>query len=220
MLLPIQTPSSDETGNVTAYYSGHYAEYGINIQAACDSFCRFVYVSVSSPGGTSDVVALRRTSLCQTIEKLPLGMYVLADNAYVCSEHLLTPFPGEQQRRPQNDTYNYHLSQLRIRIEMTFGRFVNKWRLFQRPLQVKLKNAGKVYMCAALLYNFCTNERLSRLPGDATLEEEEHAAIYIPSDPLQRVEGNSMMREILVDKIYQSGFSRPAANRQRNRAYI
>ncbi len=84
MLLPIQSPSSDETGNVTAYYSGHYAEFGINIQAGCDSFCRFVYGSVSSPGGTSDVVALRRTSLCQRIEKLPLEMYVLADNAYVC----------------------------------------------------------------------------------------------------------------------------------------
>ncbi len=90
---------------------------------------------------------------------------------------------------------------------MTFGRFVNKWRLFQRPLQVKLKNAGKVYMCAARPHNFCTNKRLSRLLGDATLEEEEHAAIYIPSDLFQRVEGNSMMQEIFVDKIYQSGFS-------------
>ncbi len=204
MLLPIQTLSSDKTGNDTAHYSGHYAEYGINIQAACDSVCQFVYVSVLSPGETSDVVALWRTSFCQRIENLPLGMYVLAKNAYFCLEHLLTPFSGDQLRRPRNDTYNYHLSQLRIRIEMTFSRFVNKWQLFQSPLQVKLKNAGKVHMCAARLYNFCTNERLSRLPVDATLKEEEHAEICIPFDPLQHVEGNSMMPEILVDKIYQS----------------
>ncbi len=39
MLLPIQTAFSDKTGNVTVYYSGHYTEYGIKIQAACDSFC-------------------------------------------------------------------------------------------------------------------------------------------------------------------------------------
>jgi len=220
MLLPIRTPSSQETGNVMAYYSGHYADYGINVQAACDSECRFVYVSVSAPGGTSDIVALRKTSLCQIIEDLPIGKYVLADNAYVCSEHLLTPFPGEQRRQPQNDTYNYHLSQLRIRIEMTFGRFMNKWRLFQRPLQVKLKNVGKVYMCAARLHNFCANERLAREEAGTTrsaLEDEENAEIYIPSDPIERVEGNSVMRDILVDKIYHSGLSRPAQNRQRNR---
>ncbi len=49
--------------------------------------------------------------------------------------------------------------------------------------------------------NFYTNEQLSRLPGGSTLEEEKYVEIYIPSDPLQHVEGNSMMREILVDKI-------------------
>ncbi len=57
-----------------------------------------------------------------------------------------------------------------------------------------------------------TNNQLSRLPGDVTLEEEEYAVIYIPSNLLQHVEGNSMMREILVYKIYQSWFSRPTAN--------
>jgi len=217
MLLPIRTPSSDETGNVMAYYSGHYADYGINIQAACDSLCRFVYVSISAPGGTSDVVALRKTSLCQMIEALPLGKYVLADNAYVCTEHLLTPFPGEQRRLPQNDTYNYHLSQLRIRIEMTFGRFMNKWRLFQHPLQVKLRHIGKIYMCAARLHNFCTNERLSMQTEANSLDEEVSTELYIPSDHTEYVEGNSMMRDILVDKIYHSGLARPAENRRRNR---
>jgi len=217
MLLPIQTPSSTETGNVMAYYSGHYAEYGLNIQAACDSMCRFVYVSVAAPGSTSDIVALRKTSLSRLIEALPLGKYVLGDNAYVCTEHLLTPFPGDQRRQPQNDTYNYHLSQLRIRIEMTFGRFMNQWRLFKRPLQVNLKNAGKVYMCAARLFNFCANERLigsadaNTMAGDITFEH------YISSDTTERVEGNSMMRDILVNKIYHSGLSRPSENRQRNR---
>ena len=114
MLLPIRTPSSNETGNVMAYYSGHYAEYGINIQAACDSFCRFVYVSVAAPGRSSDVVAYRKISLSQIIEDLPLGKYVIGNNAYVCSEHLLTPFAGEHRHQPQNDTYNYHISQMRI----------------------------------------------------------------------------------------------------------
>ena len=216
MLLPIRTPSSKETGNVTAFFSGHYAEYGINVQAACDSYCRFVYVSVAAPGRTSDVVAYRNISLSKLIKDLPFGKYVVADNAYVCSEHLLTPFPGEQRRQPQCDTYNYHLSQLRIRIEMTFGRFVNKWRLFQRPLQVNLKNAGKVHMSAARLYNFCANERLAGMQDVNGIDDEGREEIYIPSDTAVRVEGNSMMRDILVGKIYHSGLSRPEENQRRN----
>ena len=217
MLLSIQTPSSAEVGNVMAYFSGHYAEYGINIQAACDSLCRFVYVSVAAPGSTSDVVALRQISLNNLIEDLPLGRYVLADNAYVCSEHLLTPFPGEQRWQPQNDTYNFHLSQLRIRIEMTFGRFMNQWRLFRRPLQVKLKNAGSVFMCAARLYNFCATERLATTTATHPIDDALGVDPYISSDPTERVDGNSMMRDILVEKIYHFGLSRPAQNRQRNK---
>ncbi len=93
MLLQIQTSSSTEIGNVTAYYSGHYAQYGIKVQAACDSLCRFLYVSISAPGSTSDVVVLRRISFNQLIKDLALGKYVLGDNAYVFLEHLLTPFP-------------------------------------------------------------------------------------------------------------------------------
>jgi hypothetical protein len=48
LLLRIQTPSFNETGNVKAYFSGHYQAYGINVQAACDSHCRFLCSACSS----------------------------------------------------------------------------------------------------------------------------------------------------------------------------
>ena len=148
MLLRIHTPASRETGNVKSFFSGHYQDYGINVQAACDSRCRFVYAALAAPGGANDIAAYRNTSLASKIESLPIGKYVVGDNAYVCTEHLLTPFPGDQKREPWNDTYNFYLSQLRIRIEMTFGGFVNKWRIFRRPLQVRLKNVGRLFLCA------------------------------------------------------------------------
>ncbi len=197
MLLQIQTPLSTETGNVMAYYSGHYAENGINVQAACDSMCRFLYVSSSAPGSTSDVVALCQTSLIQLIEDLPLGKYVLGDNAYVCSEHLLTSFPGAQKQQPQNDTYNYPLSQLRIQIKMTFGCFVNQWRIFRRPLQVKLKNVGKIVMCAARLHNFCATERLIASSFNE-IDDDISVDPYISSITIDRVDGNSMYLVVQV----------------------
>ena len=35
-LLQIKVPAKTETGNVKAYFSGHYQTYGINFQAACE----------------------------------------------------------------------------------------------------------------------------------------------------------------------------------------
>ena len=142
-LLQIKTPNTTETANVKSYFSGHYHTYGINVQAACDSRCRFVYVSVNAPGGTNDIRAYDKSTLPKKVNALPLGKYVIADNAYVCSDKLLTPYHGEERRDPANDTFNFFLSQLRIRIEMSFGMLVNKFCIFKRPLAVKLKHAGK-----------------------------------------------------------------------------
>ncbi|MBV5267579.1 MAG: transposase family protein, partial [Burkholderiaceae bacterium] len=230
MLLRIHTPASKETGNVKAYFSGHYQDYGINVQAACDSECRFVYATLAAPGGANDIAAYRKTSLARKIESLPLGKFVVGDNAYVCTEHLLTPFPGDEKKDPGNDAYNFYLSQLRIRIEMAFGRLVNKWRIFRRPLQIQLKNVGKVFLCATRLHNFCINE--GSLPDDDGDDEDPDEdpstrpgggpagvspATFIPSTVTPAsVQGNSVMRDFLVDKIKSNALSRPAYNLKRN----
>jgi hypothetical protein len=112
MLLQIQTPTATKTGHVKSYFSGHYQTYGINVQAACDAHCQFVYASLAAPGGTNDIVAFRKTSLFQKINSLPIGKYVIGDNAYMCAENLLTPFSGQQRLESAKDSYNFYLSQL------------------------------------------------------------------------------------------------------------
>ena len=51
---------------------------------------------------------------------------------------------------------NFYLSQLRIRIEQTFGLMTGKWRILHQPLQMKLKNPAKVFMCITRLHNFAS----------------------------------------------------------------
>jgi DDE superfamily endonuclease len=53
-LLPIVTPRKTEVGNVRAYFSGHYRCSGINVQAICDSECRFLFFQLCAPGSTGD----------------------------------------------------------------------------------------------------------------------------------------------------------------------
>jgi hypothetical protein len=222
MLLRILTPRRSETGNVKAYFSGHYQDYGINVQAVCDSNCRFIYAALAAPGGANDIAAYRSITLPEMIEKLPLGNYVLGDNAYVCSEHLLTPFPGDEKKEGVKDVYNFYLSQCRIRIEMTFGRLVNKWRIFRRPLQLKLSNTAKLFLCATRLHNYCIDEWLdgNNTEGDGTTGGlfAEEALDFLPSNTLavNNVRGNSMMRDFLVEKVASNNLRRPIYNTERN----
>jgi hypothetical protein len=146
---------------------------------------------------------------------------VIGDNAYVCSENLLTPFSGQQRLESAKDSYNFYLSQLRIRIEMTFGRFVNKWGLFKRPLQIRLKNVGIVFMCATRLHNFCINEQSSTVDLEAISndeEEQEGNAAFMEADVnVVSVPGNSIMRDLLLEEIAARALVRPLHNLWRNR---
>ena len=40
-----------------ANFSGHYMAYALNIQAICDSDCRFTFFGIVAPGKTSDQLA-------------------------------------------------------------------------------------------------------------------------------------------------------------------
>ena len=138
------------------YFSGHYATFGLNVQAMCDSKLRFTYFAVAAAGKTNDNRAFGRcTDLLDWIHSLPEGYYIIGDNAYTITNRLLIPFTvlqlgNEEYRR----TYNYYLSQLRIRIEMAFGRLTTKWRLFRRNIDGDLDRISSLIMTAARLHNY------------------------------------------------------------------
>ena len=56
------------------------------------------------------------------------------NNAYPLLKSLSIPFSGTDAWDEYNDSYNFHLSQLRICIEMCFGRLTTKWRIFRSKL--------------------------------------------------------------------------------------
>jgi hypothetical protein len=67
-----------------------------------------------APGAANDIQAYRRTSLKEWVDGLPVNFYVVGDNAYILSEHLLTPFFGSDKSIEAHDTFNFYLLQLRI----------------------------------------------------------------------------------------------------------
>ena len=108
----IKVPSKDEVGNLTSYYSGHYARYGINIQAICDSQCQFMFLSASSPGSVNDRVAYEHCNVSNLVESLPLNYVVIADAAYAPTDHCVPMYYGNNRQIAKYDNYNFYASQL------------------------------------------------------------------------------------------------------------
>ena len=77
-----------------SYFSGHYQCHGLNVQAARDAACRFIFVSIRCPGGTGDSKAFYGTRLATFLQELPAGYYIVADNACTLSATILIPYSG------------------------------------------------------------------------------------------------------------------------------
>jgi hypothetical protein len=103
-LVTKQPSLADSNENPRSYHSGHYNDYGVNVQAICDARLHFLFFAVEAPGRTGDLVAYELLSIHEIIEKLPPGFYIVADAAYMLTEHVLVPFTGGDRQSPENDT--------------------------------------------------------------------------------------------------------------------
>ena len=220
----IKQPSVGETDNVKSFYSGHYSTMGLNVQACCDIDCKFTYVSLECPGGANDLMAFYQSNLPELLKKLPAGKYIVGDNAYVCSNTLLTPYSGKNKQDVDKDAFNFYLSQMRIRIEQAFGLLTNKWRIFRKPLETSLRNTPTLILAAMKLHNFCIDNRGVGDCARAKILTNEELADYRRDyveyiDDVVRIRaasGRSTVRESILQNIKNRVLRRPLYNVVRN----
>ena len=160
---------------------------------------------------------------------------MIGDCAYQPTEKLVPIFGGDLALKPDNDNFNFFASQLRIRIEMSFGLMTRKWGILQRPLLNDLRSIKKLICCVARLHNFCIDERMNSLvakPSPVSSVRRrmapisEHALTDIQlayaqaaaeAENLQILSLEypqwSLTRDLLVKTIKDRGLVRPKANR-------
>ena len=156
---------------VADYYS-RKGFYALNVQAICDADYKFRWMSCKSPGSAHDSTAFTCTALGQALHRAddPLtlsliqhGHCIASDEAYAASEMLAAPWPGGGKGDRWRDSYNFHLSSLRIHIEQAFGMLVWCWGVFWRSLRVPFaKRPGLVRACFRL-HNYCRDHAATGL---------------------------------------------------------
>jgi hypothetical protein len=156
--LPICVPSISEVAKVKSYFSGLYQCYGLNVQATCDAQCQFTSLSVLCPdGGTSDRKAFCASHVCNIVQELLGGFFILSDNACVLTSTLLIQYSGKEKQNSSKDAFIF-FSQLWIQIEQAFGLLVTKWCVFKKLLEMKFRHTTLVIEAAFHLHNFCIAE--------------------------------------------------------------
>ena len=227
----IQTPQRQEVGNVTSYYSGHYESHGVNCQACVRSNLSFMYFGIISPGSTNDNISYPMAAgLRDTVESLPTGMYCVADAAYTLHENLLIPYTGLDRRDPVHDAFNFYMSQLRIRVEMSFGLLTNKFRILKGRMVGSLDRITAIVMASARLHNYVIlMDGADEMRGCEELRDEstivqDCAAPFgmsylpvVPNDEWVQFDGVSYTREGIVEYLHENSIQRPLYNLERKR---
>ena len=138
-----------------------------------------------------------------------------------------------QKAIEENDSYNFFLSQLRIRIEQLFGLLSNKWRIFRAPLGSDIGRAVRILHCCARLHNYVIDRRPVIDNNDNFNRDDEIESLfvqdsvelgYIPSDVEEASQDvrrqdeydPSLRAQIVSNRILPGNWSRPNYNIARN----
>lgn len=106
----------------------------------------------------------------------------IGDEAFSLRNDFLKPFSQIKLDREKR-IFNYRLSRARRVIENTFGILTSKFRIFNRPINLKLENIEKVVMASYVLHNFF-RKKLGEHYVSRTNYEVENSEFDAPPDTM------------------------------------
>lgn len=192
--------------------------------ALVDADCRFLAVDVGGFGSNSDGGIFANSCLGQALhagtlhvpaprplpsapELGPVPFVIVADEAFPMKTFLLRPYPGK--RLPQDHrVFNYRLSRARRISENAFGDLSQRWRVYQRRLQVSPDTADSIVKATCILTNYLRGaEGNQGAEGDGDADGVESSAL----GDLRSLRGNRASAEALrVRDTLRQYFTSPA----------
>ena len=98
ILIWIHKPTLEEAKEVGVdqqkFFCGRKHKFGLNCQAVCDSRGRFIDISITYGGSSSDLLAFENSELFKHLEGgvLAQGLVLFGDNAYLNTPYMATPY--------------------------------------------------------------------------------------------------------------------------------
>lgn len=156
--------------NTVAEYYNYKGTHSIVLMAVVDGNYNFIYVSIGCQGRISDGGVFKNTEFSKRLENDSLNLpsdeplpgrtkpipYVLvADDAFPLTNNIMKPFTVDLKKGSPRRVYNYRLSRARRLVENAFGLLSSVFRVFRKPIEVKIDDTVSDIVCACVcLHNF------------------------------------------------------------------
>lgn len=142
--------------------------------AIADAHYNFLYVNVGCQGKISDGGVFKYTTFHRKLISNDLGIpeeepllgrsqpvpYVLlADDAFPLTDHIMKPYVTDLHRGSPERNYNYRHSRGRVVVENAFGVMSAVFRVFRKPIEVKVENTVvDIVLACVYLHNFLRSQ--------------------------------------------------------------
>jgi hypothetical protein len=200
------------------FYCGRKHKMGLNAQAVCDLYGRFLDIAIQFPASTADCLAFEGMDLHKRLQTglLKPGLCLFGDNAYLNSIFMATPYSGNGSFSIAKDNYNFFHSQLRINIECAFGMLTQRWGILRSamPKGLTLEKINGLVLLAARLHNFCLDMGQLVEPLNAIDEDHLEAQGVVPLEPDSQINGILLPRDIMGSGEHFDGIDRNERQRR------
>ncbi|XP_060806382.1 uncharacterized protein LOC132903079 [Amyelois transitella] len=205
----IRIRSPPKSGSLFFNYKGYNS---IVLLAIVDSKYRFIYVDIGAYGKESDSTIFHNTKLYDLLMRgdlptptsrplpgfqEPVPFVFVGDEAFSISNNVMRPYSGKHLSVKQR-VFNYRLSRARRYVECTFGILANKWRIFNRPINVSYDFAIDIVKACCILHNFVINRDKLDTTNEMIIDDSE-------LQPLQQ--GLNVVSQVVSANIIRNEFS-------------
>ncbi|PNF36799.1 hypothetical protein B7P43_G09636, partial [Cryptotermes secundus] len=177
--------------NSGSKYFSYLKKYSIILMAIVDDNYKFICIDVGGYGKNSDGGIFEASAMGRKIadgtfsipadRSLPgqnelTPCVLIGDEAFPLRPNIMRPFPYRQPRQDyRKEIYNKRLCRARRVVENAFGILAQKWRIFLRPIQVKVETTISIVKAACILHNYLRSTN-SGMRFEHLLEPQEAVA--------------------------------------------
>ncbi|XP_047499503.1 uncharacterized protein LOC125045951 [Penaeus chinensis] len=195
--------------------------FSVVLLALVDANYKFVVVDIGSYGKNSDGGIFSHSKFGELLEKGALNIpppaqlpdsscmtpyVIVGDEAFPLKTYLLRPYPGSQASDDdQKRLFNFRLSRARRVVENAFGILSQRFRIYQRTLNLLPDNADNVIFATCILHNYlrdnATNVTNMNVTNNGSSLEE-----------IARQGGNAPQGAFLVREKFREFLNSPAGS--------
>ena len=168
--------SPPDTGSL---YFNYKQTFSTNLMALVDANYKFIFIDVGQYGSNSDGSVFLKSYfgymyvnnlldvpgpklLPAAADMGPMPHIIVADEAFPLKPNIMRPYPrGKNINRLAHDkhVFNVRLSRSRRIVENSFGILAQRFRIFNRRIQLKVENVDKVVLACCVLHNYLLDNR-------------------------------------------------------------